>query len=329
MAKYPRWMLPLSFAEILVLPRVFGAGKATSILLTLASNLVLYVLWTTWIYPLYFSPFRHLPEPKGGQSLNGHATLIPDERSGSPMDDWVNTVPNDGLIRYRMKRNQERILLTSVKGLAEVLVQRNYDFVKPRRLRFGLGRILGVGLIIAEGDEHKQQRKQLMPAFAHRHVKDLYSIFWSKSVELAQALSTQISEPSAGIPGPSNVVNIADWLPRATLDIIGVAGLGQDFHAIQDPDNEVCNAYARVFDQTPPKGALAKLRLVARELLSGLSKRNDSIAVASQALKAVSRKLIAQKQVSRQETKQSEKDILSVALDSGAFTDEQLVNQTR
>ncbi|KAK3679776.1 hypothetical protein LTR78_000152 [Recurvomyces mirabilis] len=258
---------------------------------------------------------------KGGQLFNGHAKLISDERSGSPMHEWINEVPNDGLIRYRMKRNQERVFVTSVKGLAEVLVQRNYDFVKPTRLRYGLGRILGVGLIIAEGDEHKQQRRQLMPAFAHRHVKDLYSIFWSKSAELAQALTTEISDNRS-------VVNIADWLPRATLDIIGVAGLGQDFRAIQNPDNQVCNAYARVFDQSPPKGKLAMLKMVVKELLPSLSKRNDTIAVASQALKQVSRQLIRQKKAERQVTKSIDKDILSVALDSEAFTEEQLVNQT-
>ncbi|KAK4565841.1 hypothetical protein LTR86_003690 [Recurvomyces mirabilis] len=298
--------------------------------------------------PSTFQPFAPLARTedvdsvafKGGQLFNGHAKLIPDERSGSPMHEWINEVPNDGLIRYRMKRNQERVFVTSVKGLSEVLVQKNYDFVKPTRLRYGLGRILGVGLIIAEGDEHKvgsvqwiaspwlvltdcrqQQRRQLMPAFAHRHVKDLYFIFWSKAAELALALSTEIIDSRS-------VVNIADWLPRATLDIIGVAGLGQDFHAIQNPDNEVCNAYARVFDQSPPNGKLAMLKMVVKELLPSLSKRNDTIAVASQALKQVSRQLIRQKKAERQDTKSIDKDILSVALDSEAFTEEQLVNQT-
>ena len=71
------------------------------------------------------------------------------------MNDWINEIQNDGLIRYRVKRNRERIFVTSAKGLSEVLVQKNYDFAKPYSLRLGLGRILGVGLIIAEGDEHR------------------------------------------------------------------------------------------------------------------------------------------------------------------------------
>jgi hypothetical protein len=51
--------------------------------------------------------------------------------------------------------NEPRILVTSPKGLAEVLVQRNYEFIKPQTIRKGLGQLLGVGILLAEGDEHK------------------------------------------------------------------------------------------------------------------------------------------------------------------------------
>ena len=50
---------------------------------------------------------------------------------------------------------------TSPKALAEVLVQKNYEFIKPQRLRDGLGRLLGVGILLAEGDEHKVGAKLL------------------------------------------------------------------------------------------------------------------------------------------------------------------------
>jgi hypothetical protein len=100
------------------------------------------------------------------------------------MEDWIDSVPNDGLIRYLGMLNQERIFPTSPKALAEVLVQRNYEFIKPRNVREGIGRILGVGILLAEGDEHKVQRKNLMPAFAYRHVKNLYPVFWGKAGEV-------------------------------------------------------------------------------------------------------------------------------------------------
>jgi cytochrome P450 len=78
-----------------------------------------------------------------------------------------------------------------------VLVQRNYEFVKPEGLRKGLGRLLGVGILLAEGDEHKRQRKLLMPAFAFRHVKDLYPIFWNKAKEMTEDFYDDQEQPGS------------------------------------------------------------------------------------------------------------------------------------
>lgn len=71
------------------------------------------------------------------------------------MQRWVNEIANDGLIRYTHLFNAERLLITSPKGLGEVLVQKSYEFVKPARVRNGLGRLLGIGVLLAEGEEHK------------------------------------------------------------------------------------------------------------------------------------------------------------------------------
>lgn len=45
--------------------------------------------------------------------------------------------------------------MTSPQALSEVLVTKSYDFIKPQQLRNGLGRVLGIGILVAEGDEHK------------------------------------------------------------------------------------------------------------------------------------------------------------------------------
>lgn len=266
-----------------------------------------------------------------------------------PLQEWINEVPNDGLIRYRMMFNKEVVFVTSPKALSEVLVQKNYDFSKPYKLRQGLGRILGIGLIIAEGEEHKvrtisensqitrrglkirkKQRKNLMPAFLHRHVKDLYPIFWEKSASLAAELEENIKRT-----GQSNqVFDVADWLARTTLDILGAAGLGREFDTLHNPENEIVRAYRGVFEQKPPKGIFGILVFIAKEQIMNLFriKRNDSIAAATEVLTDVSRRLIRDKRDEKaQDSKENvdrsvRRDILSVALDSGNFTDTMLEN---
>ena len=73
------------------------------------------------------------------------------------MIEWNNEIANDGLIYYTYLFGKERLLITKPKALAEVLVQKNYDFIKPKQIQLALGRILGVGVLLAEGDEHKVQ----------------------------------------------------------------------------------------------------------------------------------------------------------------------------
>ena len=183
---------------------------------------------------------------------------------------WSEQVPNNGIIRYLDMFNTEILIPVSPKALAEVLVQRPYDFIKPPGLVTGLGKILGVGVFLAEGEEHRKQRKDLMPAFAFRHIKELYPVFWNKSGELVHALSLH-SETSYGDgEKPSANIDVKDWASRATLDIIGLAGLGRDFDAIKDPDNELIRTYKRIF--SPGRGGqiVAALFMIAPWLMRSL-----------------------------------------------------------
>ena len=183
---------------------------------------------------------------------------------------WSEEIPNDGIIRYLDMFNTEFLLLVSPKALAEVLVQKPYEFIKPPILVSGLGQILGVGVFLAEGEEHKKQRKDLMPAFAFRHIKELYPIFWSKSSELIQALKVHGETGSRDSDRPNTSVDVKDWTSRATLDIIGLAGLGRDFNAIKDPHNELICTYKQIFSFSRSGQIRAVLLFLAPWLLRAL-----------------------------------------------------------
>ena len=92
---------------------------------------------------------------KGGSFINGHYSTFIREPSGDPARRWNNEIPNDGLIYYTGVLNVERLLVTGTKALAEVLVQKNYDFIKPKLFTEVIGQMLGIGVLLAEGEEHK------------------------------------------------------------------------------------------------------------------------------------------------------------------------------
>ena len=109
----------------------------------------------------------------------------------------------------------------------------------------------------------------------------------------------------------ARVIEVGDWANRATLDIIGVAGMGHDFNAIQDPNNELNTIYRTLFlggGQNSFLGLLTlliprRIRQVCRQLVE--KKKNDM----------------------QNKEKQIGVDILSVAFESGGFSEENLVDQ--
>ena len=252
-------------------------------------------------------------------------------------------MPNDGIIRYLGLLNSERLIVVSPKALTEVLTTKNYDFIKPANVTATLGRLLGVGVLLAEGDEHKYQRKNLMPAFAFRHVKDLYPVFWEKSKEAVEKMTEKVKtggdDPSReGTPEDleknlikdgTPIIEVGEWAGRATLDIIGVAGMGQDFGAIQNPDTLLSATYRKVF--RPSRGA--QLQGLLTIILPGWLakalplKRNDDINSAANVIRNTCRQLVRSKKEKLQKNELTDIDILSVALESGAFSDENLVDQ--
>jgi len=274
----------------------------------------------------------------------------------------MKEVPNEGIIYYRTIFNTGRILLVSPKALAEVLVTKSYDFIKPPQIQQSIGRILGIGILFAEGDEHKAQRKNLNPAFAYRHLKDLYPIFWAKSQEMILEIDKELAARASGIPPtttsaaatstdpenakplPRDAVDASDWASRATLDIIGVAGLDQSFRAIQEPSNKLFQLYQTIFKPNRQARFLGLLsQFIPFWLLRSLPvKRNAQISEAKTFLRRTCMNIIQEKRA-KMEASSAEKggkqdpdaapsstgetDILSVALRSKFFTDDNLVDQ--
>jgi cytochrome P450 len=295
----------------------------TAILLFLAHCLV-YFVYSTFIWPFYVSPLRHLPTVPGGSWITGQWFNLVKEPSGIPMRRWAREIPNDGLIRYLHLFNSERVLLTSPKALGEVLTTKSYEFVKPALLRNGIGQVLGIGILLAEGDEHRAQRKNLMPAFHFRHVKELYPIFWSKSREMVRCIQAEVKAST----DPTPIVEVNEWGSRATLDIIGVAGMGQDFGALQDPENELNRVYRAVFQPDRTARILGLLQFFfPHVLIRNLPlARNRSVQAASNVARDTCRRLVQQKKQRLADKQPMQPDIVSVALESGGFQDEELVD---
>lgn len=239
----------------------------------------------------------------------------------------MTEVENDGYVRLRGVFNRDLILVTSPQGLSEILVSKCYEFRKPPHLEKSLGPVLGHGLVLAEGEEHKVQRRNMMPAFSFRHIKDLYPLFWDKAREVVRAMTAECDGEGRA------EFEVGGWASRVALDIIGTSGLGRDFEAIHDEHNEIVETYLTMTSTSAADRFMLTMsdvfsNIISIELLRKLPiPRLVYMKKASTMIRGVCRDLIHAKQRKLEKDALSDVDILSVALKSGLFTEEELINQ--
>lgn len=243
----------------------------------------------------------------------------------------MKTVPNDGLIRYLSFLNAERLLITTPQALSEVLTVKAYDFRKPKGVAKSIARFLGVGLALAEGDEHRRQKKHLAPALAFRRIKDLYPLFWQKSQEVIAAIKVEVDNlaPLDYVQGDASI-DAYQWASRVDLDIIGLACMGEDFGSVKDPNSPLNRTYRAVFAPTRAGFLLGLLSFyMPTWFMRNLPiKRNNDILKASQLIRSAVLDSIHAKRDRHEKGLLDGLDILSTALQSGGFTDDQMVDQT-
>lgn len=177
-----------------------------------------------------------------------------------------------------------------------------------------------------------------MPAFSYRHIKGLYPVFWTKSAEMANLIEKDLQSRKNL---DDNIIQISDWASRATLDMIGLAGMDHDFDSLRDPENELCQTYRKFFNSNPLMARILlllslfffDLKLVMKIPIRG----NKTAQESHEFIRNVAREMICEKREKMEKSKDNGDDasapskdgvdIISVALRSGTFTEENLIDQ--
>ncbi|CUS11563.1 unnamed protein product [Tuber aestivum] len=314
-------------------------GAITMFLLLASLALTCNLLYRLILWPKLLSPTRHLPGPTSASFLMGNFPIIHGVRSGAPQANWMRTIPNSGLLRYLDLFNIERVLPTTAEALKEVLHTKSYCFIKPPILTSDVAKILGrTGLLFVEGEEHKMQRKLLLPAFSHAHIKALVPGFWSKGMEMTEKVAAVVraSRSSGGEGEEGVVVEMGRWCSLATLDIIGSCGFGYEFRALESASisgssdteeksgSELANAYNTIFNKGSPSWIAVVLSTIfPSSFVQYLAlKRTREVARAAGTIRRVTARILAAKKSALATSpKDSESnDILSVMLKSDTYT---------
>lgn len=218
---------PYSLLEIL--PWIYAA--------TIPAYIVLYV---SYIYPFYISELRHVPTVPGFPLWGQFFTIITTE-CGVAQRDWHQT--HGPIIRYFFPFGAERLSIADNAAIHQMTVKNPYNYPKPVRAKLWMVRILGEGVLLAEGSEHVHQRKALAPGFSIASIRALTPVFWQKSLLLARLWKEEMNETKV----TTKCFEVLEWLNRTTLDIIGQAGFGTDINSLENPETPIREAYRLVF----------------------------------------------------------------------------------
>jgi len=168
------------------------------------------------------------------------------------------------------------VLVNTPELVPEVLIERADDFHKGPVLKTFSRPLLGDGFLNSEGDQHRERRKLVAPAFAHQRVSK-YAAVMKEHAAAAQA-SWRDGEP----------IDVAQAMMRLTLGIVGrtlfdvdlldrADTLGRDITTLQTWVVRQMRLPFRLPQMRAPAGALARLnetiyRLIRDRRASGLDK---------------------------------------------------------
>ncbi|KAL4064491.1 cytochrome P450 [Scleroderma yunnanense] len=128
-----------------------------------------------------------------------------------------------------------KIVLCDPKSIAHYYSRETWTYVLlPSTTRF-IKNNLGRGILWAQGETHKRQRKSLTPAFSHAAIRDLIPIFYSSAYKAKDAWESLIDTNRSD----STIIEVQNW-----LDTIGLAGFSHDFGSLDGKPASV----TKIFD---------------------------------------------------------------------------------
>ncbi|CAE6422749.1 unnamed protein product [Rhizoctonia solani] len=215
------------------------------------------------------SPLRHLQGPESESLVFGHLWYLQEAQTGDVWERWIEKYGKT--FRWRRFFGAYQLCTIDMRAI-NYIMSRDTTFPKSKRFRVGLSRVLGEGtkmayvhdlrdlslkcgtegLLTADPQAHKRQRRIMNPAFNVPHIRNLVPIFWAKSNQLRDMWLETLRDKPEG-----ETIDVLLGLTCAALDIIGIAGFGYEFHSLEGTDeDELAKAFMGVFNSNEERPSM-------------------------------------------------------------------------
>ncbi|KDR85255.1 hypothetical protein GALMADRAFT_108155 [Galerina marginata CBS 339.88] len=285
----------LDFLPVLSKFAVFSSKTCLVVALIFALRGTLWVVNMVFIQPLS-DPLRHLPGPEGSLLQSQLQQVMDPALSVNTHVEWRKRFGET--FRFNgFGKHDYRLLSFNYHVIHYIMNSPVYE--KPWQTRSFLGRLIGRGIFSMEGTEHAMQRRIIAPAFKDFPIKNMAPVFSRKAEELhdrwkdiLDGQPPQESPPTdpaidhATSKSRGAVIDIAQWISRASFDVIGLTGFNYDFHSVEDESERVYTAYRQMFDIADKGLGLREILELYFPILRKIWVNND-IRTTNQSLKVI------------------------------------------
>jgi len=128
------------------------------------------VLYQSYICAFYISELGHVPTVPGFPLWGQFCEIITTE-CGVPQRAWH--IEHGPIIRHFFPFGAEHLAVADDNSIHHISIKNPYNYPKPVRAKLWVVRVLGDGVLLAEGSKHVHQRKALAPGFSISSIRAL------------------------------------------------------------------------------------------------------------------------------------------------------------
>ncbi|KAJ7580698.1 cytochrome P450 [Mycena floridula] len=119
----------------------------------------------------------------------------------------------------------KRIVLMDPKAIAHFYARGEAGYTQAPAARTFIARMFGNGLLTAEGDVHRRQRKSLNPSFSPATIRGVTHVFFDAAYKVKAAWDAQLDASIEDFA----TIEVQKWMTAVALDSIGMGGFSHDF----------------------------------------------------------------------------------------------------
>ncbi|KAF9259980.1 cytochrome P450 [Marasmius fiardii PR-910] len=140
----------------------------------------------------------------------------------------------------------EKLVVLDPKAITQFYSKETTVYVGTKAGKRFIANFFGKGLLWAEGESHRRQRRALSPAFSNAALRRLTSVFYDSAYKLKSYWDNEIENHPDGA-----IIEVQQWMNHVALDSVGIAGFSHDFGALDGKSSAVLDVFQSL-GQAPP-----------------------------------------------------------------------------